>query len=85
MVCVVFQFFTNRIWVFSQGAEGDADTIKQMASFIAGRLFTLVVEELILVIFITWMEFPSLIVKLVAQVLVIIFNYVISKCLVFKS
>lgn len=59
--------------------------LKQMASFFGGRLFTLIVEEAILAVFITWLGFNSMAVKLVAQVVVIVLNYVISKLIVFKN
>ena len=75
VVCVLFQYFTNRTWVF----DG------QVASFFGGRLFTLIVEEAILAVFITWLGFNSMAVKLVAQVVVIVLNYVISKLIVFKK
>ena len=48
------------------------DFLKQMASFFGGRLFTLIVEEAILAVFITWLGFNSMAVKLVAQVVVIV-------------
>ena len=74
VVCVLFQYFTNRTWVF----DGQA-------SFFGGRLFTLVVEEAILAVFITWLGFNSMAVKLIAQVVVIVLNYIISKLIVFKK
>lgn len=56
-----------------------------MFSFFAGRLATLGVEEVILLIFITWLSFNSMAVKVVAQIVVILLNYVISKLFVFKK
>jgi len=85
VVCVLFQFFTNRTWVFDGKTETAAGFWMQMASFFGGRLFTLVVEEIILAVFITWLGFPSLPVKFMAQVVVIVLNYVISKWIVFKN
>ena len=76
---------TNRTWVFDGQVDSAAGFLKQMASFFGGRLFTLVVEEAILAVFITWLGFNSMAVKLVAQVVVIVLNYVISKLIVFKK
>ena len=76
VVCVLFQYFTNRTWVF----DGQVDSA---AGFL--KLFTLIVEEAILAVFITWLGFNSMAVKLVAQVVVIVLNYVISKLIVFKK
>lgn len=85
VLCVLFQFFTNRTWVFDGHVDGPAAFFKQMGSFFGGRVFTLLVEEIILAIFITWLGLNSMIVKLVAQVVVIVLNYVVSKLFVFKN
>lgn len=85
IICVLFQFFTNRTWVFDGQADSTAEFIKQMSGFVEGRAATLLIEELILAVFITWLQMNALIVKLAAQVVVIILNYVISKLVVFKK
>lgn len=85
VICVAFQFFTNRTWVFDGHVETKAEFLKQAGSFTAGRLFTLVVEDLIIYIFISLLGFPSMPVKLAATFIVIVLNYVISKLIVFKK
>ena len=45
VVCVLFQYFTNRTWVFDGQVDSAAGFLKQMASFFGGRLFTLVVKK----------------------------------------
>ena len=52
-------------------------------AFFGGRVATLVVEEIILLVFVSLLAFPSVPVKVVAQVIVIILNYIISKFFVF--
>ena len=84
IACVLFQFFTNRLLVFNARTDTVKGFVGQMAAFFGGRLFTLVVEEAILLVFITWLGLNSIIIKLIAQVLVIVLNYVISKKLIFK-
>jgi len=85
IICVMFAFLTNRTWVFNAETEGRSAFLKQMVNFYAGRLLTLILEEAILGIFITWLGFDSVAVKIVAQVVVIITNYIISKLWVFKK
>ena len=86
VICVLFQFFTNRTWVFeAQKNNNKSDFIRQLVSFFGGRVFTLVIEEAILAIFITWLGFNSLIVKIIAQIITIVLNYIISKLFVFKQ
>lgn len=84
IITVLFAFFTNRIWVFQARTNGAIEFVKQMFSFYAGRVITLVAEEAMLLVFITWLGFSSLLVKIIAQIVVIILNYVISKVLIFK-
>lgn len=84
IACVLFQYFTNRTWVFDARPDTPVELLRQMSSFFGGRIFTLAVEEAILAIFITWLNFNSILVKIVAQVVVIVLNYIISKLIVFK-
>ncbi|MBQ7615518.1 MAG: GtrA family protein [Butyrivibrio sp.] len=85
VICVAFQFFTNRTWVFDGKVDTKKDFLKQAGAFTAGRLFTLVVEDLLIFIFITLMGFPKMPVKLGATFVVIVLNYVISKLIVFRK
>ena len=85
IICVAFQFFTNRTWVFDGKVDNTRDFVKQAASFTLGRLFTLVVENVLLLIFITMLGFAQMPVKLAATFVVIVLNYVISKLFVFKE
>ena len=84
-VCAVtFAYFTNRIWVFGSEAHGK-DVISEAIGFYLGRAFTLGIEEAMLIVFVTIMHFDALIIKLIAQVVVLISNYIISKLLIFKN
>ena len=83
LLAVLFAFLTNRTWVFSATAQ--TGFFRQMVNFYAGRLVTLGVEELLLFIFITCLHGNALAVKLAAQVVVIVLNYVVSKLWVFRK
>ncbi len=48
-------------------------------------MVTLVIEEIILLVFITWLGFNSMVVKVIAQVIVIVLNDVISKFFFFRK
>lgn len=84
ILAVTFAYITNKIWVFRAPVFTVSEFIKQILSFFGGRLVTLGVEEAILFIFITCFNLNSMIVKVVAQIIVIVLNYVISKLWVFK-
>ena len=85
LTAVLFAFVTNRIWVFPTKTKGFAAFILQMAKFYGGRLFTLGVEELMLFVFVTKLQINAVLIKLIAQVVVVILNFVISKLFVFKK
>lgn len=83
ILAVAFAYVTNRAWVFESSTDRGSNLIKEITGFVGGRIATLVIEELILFIFITGLEMNSILIKIVAQVIVITLNYVISK-LVFR-
>ena len=94
MVCILFAYCTNRIWVFRSHSKG-MDALREFASFIGCRLGTLVMDVAIMWIGVDligaalvpegWQGVWFLAVKLVDQVLVILFNYIFSKLIIFKK
>ena len=84
ILAVCFAYVTNRLWVFSDKNQGAKAIVRQMTAFFAGRLGTLGMEELILLLAVTRGGLPALPVKIAAQFLVIVLNYMISKLLVFR-
>lgn len=85
VIAVTFAFLTNRSWVFEVKDKEVLGFFKQAVSFFSGRLVTLGVEEVILLVFVTWLAFDSLLIKLIAQAIVIVLNYVLSKFWIFKK
>ncbi len=85
ILAVMFSFFTNRTWVFEGKTNAWMEFWTQMFRFFMGRVVTLLMEELILFVFITWMQLESIPVKISAQIVVIVLNYVISKMWIFKQ
>lgn len=85
ILAVLFAYVTNRIWVFDSNAEDMKGIIQEMFSFFGGRVATLLMEEVILYVGIKLLSMNSIGVKVVAQILVLIGNYLISKLFVFKG
>ncbi len=85
ILAVLFSFFTNRIWVFSAKTNTAKEFFSQFFSFFGGRIATGLLEEGLLAVFVTLLGFPGWLIKILAQILVIILNYIISKLLVFRS
>ena len=85
ILCVAFAYITNRTWVFKEKAHNRRDMAREAASFVLGRVATLVMEEAVLWLGISVLGMNDIAVKVVAQVLVIIGNYIISKRFVFRK
>ena len=81
IIAVYFAFAINKKFVF----ESNKKVTGELIQFYGGRIVTLFVEQAILYIFIIRLSFDNLIIKLIAQVVIIILNYIISKFIVFKK
>ena len=85
-ICAVtFAYVTNRTWVFEDKAHGTGAVVRECAAFFAGRLFTLVVETLLLNVMTNTFKMQEIIAKIIVSVVTIVLNYFISKLLVFKK
>lgn len=85
VISVLVAYATNRTWVFHSTAKGKSAVTAEMLGFFGGRAATLLIEELIILVFVTFLKFNSLAVKLAAQIAVIVLNYIFSKLLIFKN
>ena len=81
---VAFAFFTNKVYVFESLSRSINEAVLQFIMFISSRLATLFIEEVVLFIFITMLNYSVIIIKVFAQLLVIVLNYILSKKIVFK-
>ena len=86
-ICAVaFAYITNRIFVFHSKSK---NYLKEIISFVAGRILTLLLDMFIMWFFINLLKLNSdlwvIIVTLISQVAVTIANYVVSKIFVFKK
>ena len=85
-VCAVtFAYVTNELWVFESNAKGFKAIVAEGGKFYGGRVFTLVVEWVIMHIGFGMIGLNYWLVKIFANVIVLILNYVISKLFVFKG
>ena len=84
VLAVAFAYVTNRNWVFKKTATGAGDVIHETMRFVSGRLSTLIIEELIILVCVTWLGMDNMIVKVAAQIVVILLNYCISRFWVFR-
>ena len=86
IIAVAFAYFANRIFVFHSNSK---QYLKEVSGFVAGRIATLIMEMVIMWFFVTLLGLDSnlwvIVWTIVAQILVVIGNYIISKLFVFKK
>ncbi len=80
LIAMSFAYYTNSIYVFKYDNNSKQTIIK----FFSARLLSLGIEELIILIFVTLLHYREMFIKLIAQIIVIILNYIFSKWFVFK-
>ena len=86
ILAVSFAYITNRIFVFKSKSK---KILKEVFGFVSGRVFTQLIQMLIMFIFVTLLKLNSdtwvLVFTLICQVMQIVVNYIISKLFVFKK
>lgn len=95
---VIFAFVTNKIWVFESKSWEPKVIAKEGTSFVAARVFSFLVEEAGLFVFVDLLSFNEfslkilsfeiggeLIAKVLLAVVVVIMNYILSKLVIFKK
>lgn len=99
VAAVLFAFFTNRAWVFTEADRSKGAFGRQLVLFAGSRVASFLLDLGVTygcaLLLDMWMEkdlvilglalTPDIIAKLVAAVLVIIANYVLSKLIVFRK
>ncbi len=85
-ITVVFAYIINRVFVFHSEKHGFKDVSKEFIGFVAARLFSFGLEEAIMFVFVTLLHWNELLVKvLIASIVVIVLNYILSKLWIFKA
>lgn len=98
VVAVVFAYITNKLWVFESKSWQLKVVVKEVSSFFAARVFSFLVEEVGLYIFVDLMHFDEysfsvyyfglsgeMISKIILAFAVVVLNYLFSKIFIFKK
>ena len=93
IVCILFQYFTNRIWVFESKNNGK-EAIKEFIQFILARGLTAIIDQIFVVVgvdffvakYISYSQqgIFNVGIKVLSNIVVIVLNYIFSKLFVFN-
>ena len=84
-VSVLFAYFVNKLFVFRSKDWAWRVALRELWQMVASRIFSLGLETGILWLFVEKLLLNEFIVKLAANVLVVIVNYVLSKFIIFNK
>lgn len=91
-ISVLFAYGTNKRYVFNQNEQPEQSgekvqklPLKQFFSFIYFRLFSGLIDLVIMFIFVELLFFDKNIIKLLSSGIVVILNYAFSKLFIFKK
>ena len=85
VISVTFAYVTNRKWVFESRAVGVKAVLFEIVSFFACRVASGLMEMGMMFIGVDLLKVNDKVVKLIANVFVIIANYILSKVIVFRK
>lgn len=85
VLAVFFAYITNKIWVFESKTETLYELVKEIGSFVFARVVTLLIDMLIMYVGVEILFINKMIIKVLANIVVIVANYVFSKLFIFKK
>ena len=85
ILAVLFAYLTNRKWVFKSNAYKKSEILKEITSFFGCRIFTGIVDWLCMFIFVEVFKLDDVVIKIIANIIVIVLNYLASKLIIFKK
>lgn len=85
VLSVIFAYMTNKKYVFKSTTKSVKETTLEFSNFTLGRILSLLIDLLCMVILIDVLNISNIIAKIVTNVLVVVINYFISKLFVFKK
>ena len=84
VISVLFAYITNKLWVFESRSFDKQVLLYEIPTFFGARLISGVIDLGIMFVFVDILFFPAMIVKIISNVFVVIFNYIASKLVIFK-
>lgn len=85
VVAIAVAFITNKLWVFDSKDTKKETVVAELVKFIIARVATGVIDLIIMFTAVDLMQLPAVIFKVIANIIVIILNYILSNILIFKK
>lgn len=84
-LAMAFAYVCNKLFVFDSKTNGIKELLKEITSFVGCRIFSAIVEVIYMRITVVNFHFNEVLMKICANVIVMILNYIFSKLIIFKG
>ena len=85
LTSILIAYLTNRKWVFDSKANGGKEIFREIVTFFSCRGLTMLLDMGIMNLFVVVLGYNELLIKILANIIVIILNYVLSKLIIFRN
>ena len=85
VIAVTLAYITNKFWVFESRTETKKELVQEIFNFFLCRVATLLVDISIMYVCVNILQYSDMIIKVLANVVVVISNYILSKIYIFKN
>lgn len=82
---VTFAFVTNKMWVFESRGRSRGENVREFFSFYASRIASLFIDIGFTYVFVSLFGMGKMVSKIIASVVIVVVNYILSKLFVFKK
>lgn len=84
-ISILYAYYPNKKFVFRSKVSGFKDVSVEAGKFIGGRIVTNLIDPLIMLIAVDWLNGNGMVWKVITTILMIIINYLIGKFIVFRK
>lgn len=85
VVAVTWAYVTNKIWVFESRSWDMRALLCEIISFVVCRVATGALDLAVMYVTVDVLRWPDILMKLVANGLVIVLNFIFSKLVIFRK
>lgn len=82
---IVFAFVTNKKYVFDSKSWDKETVFNEGIKFLSCRVGTGIIEVIMMICFVDVLQVNGTLMKAITNVIVIIINYIFSRCVIFKK
>ncbi len=82
---LIFSFIANKQFVFKSKSWKAGIVTRELTSFVGSRVLSIFIEMTTVIFLVSILSVNTLLAKIVATVLIVVLNYVISKVFIFKE